>query len=292
MITFLEKEYEEEVHAAPGTRKEWNYTINMFKEFCGGDGCEFSDFNYDKVVAFDKLLRSKKLKQNTIHKHHKNLLRFINVAIKRKYIRVEDNPYINFSTKKIPGTRENLTIEEVQRIEEIEFPEVGFDQISYVRDLFLLSAYTGLRYSDVMALKEDNLEKTEEGYTIRIRQKKVEYAKSIDVVLPLYLLFAGKAEKYLKKLLESRNGFKRLIRPIPNQVVNRHLKAIAVMAKTRRAISFHVARHTFGTLLADITANPYMIMQLMGHSDIKTSMIYIHQSELRLKKQLQNVKWN
>jgi integrase len=64
------------------------------------------------------------------------------------------------------------------------------------------------------------------------------------------------------------------------------------MAKTRKAISFHVARHTFGTLLADITANPYLIMELMGHSDIKTSMIYIHQSEQRLKKQLQNVKWN
>ncbi|RCW29688.1 site-specific integrase [Marinilabilia salmonicolor] len=291
-ITFLETEAENDEHMAYGTRKEWNYTINMFKEFCGENRCEFSDFNYEKVVAFDKMLRAKALKQNTIHKHHKNLLRFINIAIKRKYIKSEDNPYNDFSSKKVPGTRENISLEEVQRIEELEFPEVGFEQISYVRDLFIFSAYTGIRYSDLMALKEKNIESSEEGYTIRFKQAKVEYAKTTDVVLPLYLMFEGKPQKILKKLLAKRDGTSRIIKPIANQVVNRHLKAIAVMAKTRKAISFHVARHTFGTLLADITANPYLIMELMGHSDIKTSMIYIHQSELRLKKQLQNVKWN
>jgi site-specific recombinase XerD len=292
LITFLETEAENDKHMARGTRKEWTYTINIFKEFCGEERCEFTDFNYDKVVAFDKMLRGKGLKQNTIHKHHKNLLRFINIAIKRKYIKAEDNPYNDFSSKKIPGTRENISMEEVKRIEAIEFPEVGFEQISYVRELFLFSVYTGIRYSDLMALSAKNIHSSEEGYTIRFKQAKVEYVKATEVVLPLYLMFEGKPQQILKKLLEKRDGTSRIIKPIANQVVNRHLKAIAVMAKTRKAISFHVARHTFGTLLADITANPYLIMELMGHSDIKTSMIYIHQSEQRLKKQLQNVKWN
>lgn len=292
LITFLETEAENNEHMAYGTKKEWNYTINIFKEFCGEDRCEFSDFNYDKVVGFDKMLRGKGLKQNTIHKHHKNLLRFINIAIKRKYLKAEDNPYNEFSSKKVPGTRENISMEEVKRIEEMEFPEIGFEQISYVRDLFLFSVYTGIRFSDLMALKEKNIELSPEGYTIRFKQTKVEYAKTTDVVLPLYLMFDGKPQEMLKKLLEKRNGSSGIIKPIANQVVNRHLKSIAVMAKTRKAISFHVARHTFGTLLADITANPYLIMELMGHSDIKTSMIYIHQSEQRLRKQLRNVKWS
>ncbi|MDR1225512.1 MAG: tyrosine-type recombinase/integrase [Prevotellaceae bacterium] len=52
-----------------------------------------------------------------------------------------------------------------------------------------------------------------------------------------------------------------------------------------------MARHTCGTMLADITANPYLIMDIMGHSSIKTSMIYIHSSSERVKKQLQNIAW-
>jgi len=31
---------------------------------------------------------------------------------------------------------------------------------------------------------------------------------------------------------------------------------------------------------------------LMGHGDIKTSMIYIHRSQERINKQLRVVKWN
>jgi site-specific recombinase XerD len=105
-------------------------------------------------------------------------------------------------------------------------------------------------------------------------------------------LFDGKPELLLKKFLDKKSSKTRVFQNITNQVVNRHLKSIALTAKINAAISFHVARHTFGTFMADITGNPYLIMQLMGHSDIKTSMIYIHQSEERLRRQLRNVKWN
>ena len=35
-------------------------------------------------------------------------------------------------------------------------------------------------------------------------------------------------------------------------------------------------RHTFGTMLAESGANPFEIMQLMGHSDLETTMKYVH----------------
>jgi integrase len=291
-IAFLKDEADGDNSIVAGTRKEWNYTINIFQEYCGQRGCLFSEFNYDKVIGFDKMLRGKRLKQNTIHKHHKNLLRFVNIAVRKRYLKIENNPYNDFSSKKIPGTRENLTLAQVHKIENITFPDYGFDQIRYVRDLFLFSVYTGMRYSDVMDLKHSNVEYSEDGLIIRFKQKKVEYAKGIDVVLPLYLLFDGKPEMLLLKFLEKKTSKTRVFQNITNQVVNRHLKSIGLTARVNVPISFHVARHTFGTLLSDITGNPYLIMQLMGHSDIKTSMIYIHQSEERLRRQLRNVNWN
>jgi integrase len=76
-----------------------------------------------------------------------------------------------------------------------------------------------------------------------------------------------------------------------NQHANRILKVLAVAAKIPTKLTFHIARHTFGTFLAEKTCNPYLIMDLMGHTDIKTSMIYIHRSQERINRQLKDVNW-
>jgi len=70
------------------------------------------------------------------------------------------------------------------------------------------------------------------------------------------------------------------------------LKALATMAELTKLLTFHISRHTFGSALADISANPYLIMDLMGHADIKTSMIYIHSSQERINKQLRVLNWS
>jgi site-specific recombinase XerD len=289
-ISFLEEESAKDNSVSKGTLKEWNYTIHVFKAFCGAEGCQFSQFDYAKVLEFDNFLRGKKLMQNTIHKHHKNLQRFVTISIKKKFLKSDDNPYSHFSSKKVSGTRENLTMDELKRIEELVFPSAGFEQISTVRDMFLFAAYSGMRYSDVIDLTPNDIEETDEGLTVRFTQKKVEHTRMVEVVLPLHLLFQGKPQEIIRSYYNNKKAF--VFPTITNQVVNRHLKSIAMMVRINSPLSFHVARHTFGTLLADITANPYLIMQLMGHSDIKTSMIYIHQSEERLRRQLKAVSWN
>ncbi|MDR1226970.1 MAG: tyrosine-type recombinase/integrase [Prevotellaceae bacterium] len=76
-----------------------------------------------------------------------------------------------------------------------------------------------------------------------------------------------------------------------DQAINRQLKLLASIAGIEKDLTFHMARHTCGTALADISANPYLIMDILGHRDIKTSMIYIHSSSERIKKQLQNLRW-
>jgi len=43
-----------------------------------------------------------------------------------------------------------------------------------------------------------------------------------------------------------------------------------------RAISFHDLRHTFASLLAMAGVSVFDIQKLMGHSDIKTTMRYMH----------------
>jgi site-specific recombinase XerD len=76
-----------------------------------------------------------------------------------------------------------------------------------------------------------------------------------------------------------------------NQNTNRILKVIMMLAKIDKNITFHLSRHTFGTNLAVATSDQFLIKELMGHADIKTSMIYIHTSQEQIKNKLKNTDW-
>lgn len=291
--------YEAELEAdkeklVQGTKKEHRYTLSILKKF--HPDLRFSDLTFEFVQSFDRFLRKQGLAQNTIHKHHKHILRFLNIAIKRNYFEAKNSPYLLFNSPKVKGDRENLTKEELKTINGLELPfELG--TLDYCRDIFLFSCYTGLRFGDLMSLTGEHIDFNEEKGTVIIRttMEKVEHARNIKVVLPLNQLFESEPLKIFKRYFSPKEPInKKIFKQLTNQEVNRQLKIIAGLSKIRMALSFHIARHTFGTLLADITGNPYLIMQLMGHSDIKTSMIYIHQSEDRLYKSLEkyeNLSW-
>jgi len=185
------------------------------------------------------------------------------------------------------GNRLNLSPQELTSIVELKI-DAAYSDLELVRDLFLFSCYTGLRYSDVDTLTREHLVDGMDGVCINKKMEKVPKP----VILPLELLFDGKPKVILDKYLKNNYGENRVFPYISNQHVNRQLKILAVLAKVPMRLTFHVSRHTFGSALADLTQNPYLIMDLMGHSDIKTSMIYIHRSQERINKQLRGVAWN
>jgi site-specific recombinase XerD len=61
-----------------------------------------------------------------------------------------------------------------------------------------------------------------------------------------------------------------------NQEVNRQLKLIAEAAGIKKHLTFHLARHTFDTLLLMNGVPIETIKKLLGHTKITTTMIYAH----------------
>jgi site-specific recombinase XerD len=58
--------------------------------------------------------------------------------------------------------------------------------------------------------------------------------------------------------------------------VARSLKRACELAKISPAITLHVLRHTFGTRLVAAGADLKTVQELMGHSTVETTMIYVH----------------
>lgn len=266
-----------------GTQKEHVYTLNLLSEF--RPNLLFSDINLNFVQEFDRFLRTEKgLAQNTVYKHHQHINRFFRLA-DQKELYSGKNPYTHFKLRKAVSNRTNLSPAELQRMEVLSIGK-SFPELQIIRDIFLFSCYTGLRFSDVETLDRSHLVEGLEGLCIVKKMEKVPKP----VTLPLTLLFEGKPLVILNSYLEA--GRASVFPPVSNQHANRCLKILAGMAEIDMRLTFHISRHTFGSLLADITQNPYLIMDLMGHGDIKTSMIYIHRSQERINKQLRGVNWS
>lgn len=258
-------------------------TLKLLKNY--REHLDFSELTYEYLQELDGYLRTKlKLHQNTIHKHHKHIRRYINEAIKLKYFKTEDNPYIQFKAHTVESDRANLSIQEFNAIKNLTFAPNEY-RLEYARDLFIFSCTTGLRFGDVFNLSREHVDRKNDSVTIRIVMQKTEHKKNTKVILPLDMLFDGIPKRILDKYDKGEDG--KVFKKLTNAILNAYLDEIGERAKVNTDITFHVARHTFGTFLAHITANPYLIMQLMGHADIKTSMIYIHQNEERLIKSLQ-----
>lgn len=266
-----------------GTRKEHNYTYNLLVEY--KNPILYDEINFSFVNDFDSFMREKGLRQNTIHKHHQHVNRFIRLAILKGNMAETRNPYVNFKSPKEKSDRINLSPEEIKKIEGLKY-DPNYPELDLAKDLFLFSCYTGLRFSDLQTLSKEHLINNVDGISIFKKMDKVPKP----VLLPLDLLFEGKPKKILNKYL--RTDSKMVFPKVSNQHINRELKVIAGRAEVAMRLTFHISRHTFGSMLADITQNPYLIMDLMGHSDIKTSMIYIHRSQERINKQLRAINWN
>lgn len=158
-----------------------------------------------------------------------------------------------------------------------------------IRDMFLFCCYTGLRYSDGIALEKKNIRVGDHGglfVEIPLMQK-----VDMPVYLPLHILFDGKPQQIAMKY-QDNDSLYLFGKPVTNQYFNRELKTIACDAGLNIKLTSHVARHTFGSLLAEIKPDPYLIMELMGHNSLTTSMIYIHNSRERVNRQLEGLKWD
>lgn len=133
-----------------------------------------------------------------------------------------------------------------------------------VRDLFLLSCYTGLRFSDVETLRDEHFSK---GW-IKKRMVKTQ----TDVHIPASELFDGKAIP----LIERYGGVTRLTSSMgSNATVNKYLKEVLRLAGCGDCgFTFHTARHTFASLLLQQGVGMATIQRLLGHASVATTEIY------------------
>ncbi|WP_420187188.1 site-specific integrase [Bacteroides pyogenes] len=277
-LAFYKKEVENS-SLRVSTQRNHLTTYNILKRY--KRYISFADITFDFLTSFDHYLRSERYHINTIAKHMKHLKRYINVAINKGYMDVQRYAFRQYKIKTVEAHHTHLSPEELEQLENY-FPEEKHIRLRRTKDAFLFCCYAGLRYSDFVSLKQENLVELY-GDTWLIFQS---VKTKVEIRIPLYLLFEGKALDILKRYQNNLNDFFRLR---DNSNINKELLLLSKLAGIKKRISFHTARHTNATLLIYSGANITTVQKLLGHKSMKTTQIYADIMDITLIKDLERV---
>lgn len=259
-FTVFAKEYVKHSDRRKSTKDNLITTINVLQEF--RPGLDFKDITYSFLKDFETYLREKGNGVNTVAKHLRQLRTLVNEAINQGYIHADAYPFRKFKIKQEKGRHEFLTPDELRKLENLEVED---RKLRHVLDAFLFCCYVGLRFSDFCQLTPANF--------IRVNGKRWLHFKSIktgiELRLPLHLLFEGKALTIL-----DRYNIEEFASLGCNSDVNKYLAQIAGMARIRKHITYHTARHTCATLLIHQGVPITTVQKLLGHTSVKTTEIY------------------
>lgn len=261
-VTFpaFAKEYVTHSDRRESTKENLYTTITVLQEF--RPGLDFKDITYTFLKDFEAYLREKGNGINTVAKHLRQLRTLVNEAINQGYIHADAYPFRKYKIKQEKGRHEFLTPDELKKLENLE---VSDRKLRHVLDAFLFCCYVGLRFSDFCQLTPANF--------IRVNGKRWLHFKSIktgiELRLPLHLLFEGKALAIL-----DRYNIAEFASLGSNSEVNKALSVIAGMARIKKHITYHTARHTCATLLIHQGVPITTVQRLLGHTSVKTTEVY------------------
>lgn len=252
--------YVQESDRKRSTKENLMTTVTVLQEF--RPGLDFKDITYTFLKDFEVHLKEKGNSVNTVAKHMRQLRTLVNEAINQGYIPSDAYPFRKYKIKQEKGRKEFLTPDELKRLENLDVDK----KLRHVLDAFLFCCYTGLRYSDFCQLTPENI--------IRVNGKRWLHFKSVktdvEIRLPLHLLFEGKALAVLERY-DIVTDFAKIG---PNSEANKYLAQLATLARIRKHITYHTARHTCATLLVHQGVPITTVQKLLGHTSVRTTEVY------------------
>ncbi len=220
-------------------------------------------------------LRGRGIKDTTVHFYLRTLRAACNRAAKSGVMAKDWNPFSDFSLALNTKTRKRaITVADIRRLEGL----AGTLPV----DMFLLSFYLrGINLFDLAHLTAANIQhgriiytraKTGKQYSVAINRK----AQAV------FDYYAG--GPYLVPILTGRENSEQhrrdRIKRMMKQINEGIRAAFASLGVDAAGISFYTARHTYATELKRAGVPMEVISEALGHSDLKTTKIYLKEFDL------------
>lgn len=254
-ITFAKHHIENEP-TRDSSKRHARSVIKKLEEF--KNPLPFSSLNIGFFEDFRGHLYKNGNAKTTIAGNIKVIKKFINLARKHGL-------FINFDIDDLKvgsmkGSKVNLTLLEVEKLKQYYFSADVDKGHLLSLGYFLFACYTSLRVSEIQNLKRADLK----GNAITFYSDKTDKAHTIVL------------NNTAKMIVDRHPAL--FIDHIHANCINRTLKNIMKLSKVQinKTVSMHTGRHTFATNFLRKGGNVRDLQQILNHSSILTTMIYVH----------------
>jgi len=270
---------------APGYYKKFitlgNYLESFTQEKFGTVDYDMRDINFSFISDFDIFLKnmiSKQYKRHLspvyINKMHGMFRTIIIQAYKESIIRRQ--VYSDFPIRKVKTEIKYLSSAELDRIKNLDLSDNA--SLDRVRDVFLFSVYTGLRFKDAQSITMADIDYVDNKAVYLVTyQEKTNDKVEIPILKPTMDII----EKYNDYPDRVKSGV--IIPRFSNAKINSYLKVIGDLAQIKLRLTHHVARHTCATtVLLENEVPLYEVSKWLGHADVRSTRIYAQITKKKL----------
>jgi integrase len=186
----------------------------------------------------------------------------MSLAVQENILR--ENPFKYLSFKSHESDRMYLEPAELDKLWDLYKKNLYPENLQKVLRMYLFSCFTGARLSDLKTLRHDHIIGDKLVFQPQKQRSKMVRVPLIPAALQL---IRDTGEHRIKGILFEHYSEK---------VMRAHLRTIADLAGIPKKITFHSGRHTFATMFLRETKNIKALQELLGHTNIKDTMIYAH----------------
>ena len=267
-----------------GTYRNHTYSDKMLRDWIENKGRK--DILIDAVTGdlfeeFRFYLKKKRFAAKTVNRHLCWLSRLMYRAVSKRVIRY--NPFEDATYEKEERKIRFLQKSDIAKLMALKVNDREAEQS---RQMFLFSCFTGLAIADMERLKFSHIQTAADGkrYIRKERQK-----TKVESVVPLHPI----AETILNRLREEeeqavkeKDGDLVFPRGCSRSVMNNKLSTVGLACGVRQRLSFHMARHTFGTLSLSAGIPIESIAKMMGHASISSTQIYAQVTDKKISEDM------
>ena len=253
------------------TKANYRTLLNDIDRFRRGIRVDECDYSF--IEKYDLYLKDCGVQHNTRISRLRLLRAVLNEAVKRDML--ARNPFERYRVEGMTSRHGFLGDGDITKLEKLTKLS---DRETLVRDAFLFCCFTGLRWSDFLALEPSCFKN---GW-IRITMQKT----NLPVSIPYTRLFEGRAQK----LLERYDGdIRKMNSRLPansqvNSIIRDLLRKACINVDFR--VTFHTSRHTFASLLLEEGVPVTTVQRMLGHTKVQTTQIYAEVTERTIEKDI------
>ena len=274
---------------AEGTYQNLFYSDKLLTEFIKNKGVidiTIATITEDLFEEYRFYLKKRGLATATMNRYLCWLSRLMYRAVSQRLIRC--NPFENAKYEKAEQKIRFLQKSDVAKLMALKIIDKEAEQ---VRRMFIFSCFTGLAIADMEHLQFGHIQTAADGqkYIRKERQKtKVEFIVPLHQIAEAIILHCREEqdENEEQQTLKEKDEKHIFPRECSRSVINDRLSIVGKACGIKERLSFHMARHTFGTMSLSAGIPIESIAKMMGHASTSSTQIYAQVTDKKISEDM------